>query len=37
VAATLSEKTETVMGMNIGQQKQMMDMKINMNLTIESK
>lgn len=37
VAATLAEKTETVMGMNIGQQKQTMDMKINMNLTIESK
>jgi hypothetical protein len=37
VSATLDEKTEMVMGMNIGQQKQTMDMKMNINVVIESK
>jgi hypothetical protein len=37
VAASLDEKTEILMGMNIGQQKQTMDMKMNLNVTLESK
>jgi len=37
VAATLDEKTEIVMGLKIGQQKQEMDMKMDMNVTIEAK
>jgi hypothetical protein len=37
VSATLGEKTEIVMGMNVGQQKQTMDMKMDINVAIESK
>ena len=37
VSGTLDEKSEVVMGMNIGQQKQTMDMKMNINVAIESK
>jgi len=37
VAAKLAEKSETVMGMNLGQQEQTMDMKMNMDVTIETK
>jgi hypothetical protein len=36
-SATLAEKTEVVMGMNIGQQQQTMDMKMDINVAIESK
>ena len=35
--ATVDEKTEVAMGMNIGQQKQTMDMKMNINVAIEAK
>ena len=37
VSGTLAEKTEVIMDMNVGQQKQTMDMKMDMNITIESK
>jgi len=37
VSGTLAEKTEMVMGMNVGQQKQTMDMKMDINVSIESK
>jgi hypothetical protein len=37
VSAMLAEKTEVVMAMNVRQQKQTMDMKMNMNVVIESK
>jgi hypothetical protein len=37
VSATLDENTEIVMGMNVGQQKQTMDMKLTMNVTLEAK
>ena len=37
VAATLAEKTRIVMSMNVGQQPHTMDMKMNINVAIESK
>ena len=37
VSGTLAEKTEVIMDMNVGQQKQTMDMKMDMNITLESK
>jgi hypothetical protein len=37
LSATLAEKTEVVMGMNVGQQQHAMDMKMNINVAIESK
>jgi hypothetical protein len=37
VTGTLDEKTEVVMSVDMGQQKQTMDMKTDMNITIESK
>lgn len=37
VSGTLAEKTEVVMNMNVGQQKQTVDMKMDMNVTIETK
>jgi len=37
VSATLEENTETAMSLDMGQQKQSMDMKMNMSVTIESK
>ena len=37
VAGTLAEKTEMSMSMNVGQQKQTMDMKMDINVSIESK
>lgn len=37
VAGTMDEKTEISMGMNIGQQKQTMDMKMKMHITLEAK
>ncbi|HSY17658.1 MAG TPA: DUF6263 family protein [Candidatus Acidoferrales bacterium] len=36
-AGSMDEKTEINMGMNIGQQKQAMDMKMNIKITLESK
>jgi hypothetical protein len=37
VSGTLAEKTEVIMDMNVGQQKQTMDMKMDMSVTIETK
>jgi hypothetical protein len=37
ISGTLDEKTEMVMGMTVGQQKQTMDMKMDINVAIESK
>lgn len=37
VSGTLAEKTEVIMDMNVGQQKQTMDIKMDMNITFESK
>src|ERR1017187_8676842 len=37
LSATLDENAEVVMSMNLGQQKQAMDMKMNMNVTLEAK
>ena len=36
-SAALAQKTEISMGMNVGQQKQAMDMKMDLNVTIQSK
>ena len=37
VSGTLAEKTEVIMDMNVGQQKQTMDMKMDMSVTLETK
>jgi hypothetical protein len=37
VSATIAEDMETIMGVNVGQQKQTMDMKMNMKVSMESK
>jgi len=37
VAGTLDEKTDLIMGLNIGQQKQNMELKMDMNVTFEAK
>ena len=37
VTGTLAEKSETVMSMNVGQQEQTMDMKMDMNVSFETK
>jgi hypothetical protein len=37
MSGTLDEDVEVVMGENVGQQKQTMDMKMNMNVTLETK
>jgi hypothetical protein len=37
VSGTLDEQTEMIMGMTVGQQKQTIDMKMNINVSLESK